>query len=288
MRIKLDKSEAISRFTHLEVSTRIDLTSTPQGAEIRGAMKTPLAWRNVMHSKVRSLIALCGISFAILLIFMQLGFYAAARSSATNVYEALDFDLLVLSPAIRFRRAHGAVPARSPRAAARRWTALNQSRPSGFGMGEWRNVDSRERWNILTLGVEPAQRPFRDAAINEQLPAAQSSRHRAQRSRLAAAARSAAPGVISEVQNHRVQVVGRYAIGAGFVAGATMVTGRDTFTRDLSRSVAGSDQPWLGQARTRRLRRSRRGGMKKRLAPVATVADAAKSSRAASSISGSR
>jgi hypothetical protein len=35
-------------------------------------MKTPLAWRNVSHNRVRSLIALCGISFAILLIFMQL------------------------------------------------------------------------------------------------------------------------------------------------------------------------------------------------------------------------
>ena len=31
VRIKVDKSDAISRFTHLEVSTRIDLTSTPQG-----------------------------------------------------------------------------------------------------------------------------------------------------------------------------------------------------------------------------------------------------------------
>jgi putative ABC transport system permease protein len=58
-------------------------------------MKTPLAWRNVSHNRVRSLIALCGISFAILLIFMQLGFYSAASRSATSVYDALDFAVIV-------------------------------------------------------------------------------------------------------------------------------------------------------------------------------------------------
>src|SRR5207247_9875413 len=70
---------------------------TPSQNKVRHAMKTPLAWRNVLQTKVRSLIALCGISFAILLIFMQLGFYGAASHSATQVYDALDFDLLVLS-----------------------------------------------------------------------------------------------------------------------------------------------------------------------------------------------
>ena len=61
-------------------------------------MKTPLAWRNVWQNKARSLVALCGISFAILLIFMQLGFYAASGRTATLVFDALDFDVLVRSP----------------------------------------------------------------------------------------------------------------------------------------------------------------------------------------------
>ena len=233
-------------------------------------MKTPLAWRNVMHSKVRSFIALCGISFAILLIFMQLGFHAAARSSATQVYEALDFDLLVLSPDYVFVARTGSFP-RDRLEQLRAMDFVESVAPVWIRMGEWRNVDSRERWNILTLGVEPAEGTFRDAAINEQLPALKVTDtvftdlvSRPQHGSLS-------PGVISEVQNHRVQVVGRYVIGAGFVAGATMITGRDTFTRIFPEESP--DRISLGLVRLKPgvSTEIAAAELKKRLAPVATV-----------------
>jgi len=130
-------------------------------------MKTPLAWRNVSHRKIRSLIALSGISFAILLIFMQLGFYASARSSATTVYDALDFDILVLSP----QYVYVARPADFPRLRleqARAIQGVESLVPVWIALGEWRSPETRERWNILTIGVEPAQRPFRDPAVNDR------------------------------------------------------------------------------------------------------------------------
>ena len=193
-------------------------------------MKTPLAWRNVVQSKVRSLIALCGISFAILLIFMQLGFYAAVRTSATCVHEALDFDLLLLSPHYTFVARPGTFP-RDRLEQVRALEAVERVEPVWIRLGEWRNPASRERWNILTLGVEPALPIFRSPEINEQLPALKvidtALTDRASQPEHG----SLATGVISEVQNHRVRVAGRYTIGAGFVAGATMVTGRETFMR---------------------------------------------------------
>ncbi|MFL6536948.1 MAG: ABC transporter permease DevC [Chthoniobacterales bacterium] len=192
-------------------------------------MKTPLAWRNVTQAKVRSLIALCGISFAILLIFMQLGFYGAAGTTATNVYEALDFDLLLISPQYVFVARAAEFP-RNRLEQVRGIDGVESVAPVWSAMGEWRNIESRERWNIFTLGVEPAERSFRNAAANE-LPLLKVTdtvltdlASRPQHGPLGT-------GVTSEVQNHRVHVVGRYAIGAGFLAGATMITGRDTFMR---------------------------------------------------------
>lgn len=191
-------------------------------------MKTPLAWRNVAHGKARSFIALCGISFAILLIFMQLGFYAAAGNSATNVYDALDFDVLLLSPQYVFVARASQFP-RSRLEQVRAVEGVESATPVWIGLGEWRSLESRERWNILTLGVEPAQRPFRDKAVNDQLPllkvrdtALSDSLSRPEHGPLET-------GVVSEVQHHRVRIAGRYAIGAGFVAGATLITGRETF-----------------------------------------------------------
>jgi putative ABC transport system permease protein len=191
-------------------------------------MKTPLAWRNVSHKKGRSLIALCGISFAILLIFMQLGFYAAARSSATAVYNALDFDVLVLSPQYVFV-ARPADFSRPRLEQVRAIQGVESLLPVWMALGEWRNPETRERWNILTLGVEPAQRPFRDPAVNDRLSLL-TPRDTALIDLLSRPEQGhLAPGVISEVQHHRIRIVGRYAIGGSFVAGSTLITSRETF-----------------------------------------------------------
>src|SRR4029078_11475092 len=62
-------------------------------------MKTPLAWQNLVYNKVRTAVALAGVGFAVILIFMQLGFLGAVRKTATQIYDPLDFDLMLRSPA---------------------------------------------------------------------------------------------------------------------------------------------------------------------------------------------
>ena len=191
-------------------------------------MKTPLAWRNVAHGRIRSLVALGGISFVILLVFMQLGFYAAARNSATQLFDALDFDVLVLSRQYIFL----AQPAGFPRSLleqAEATTGVASTVPVWVELGDWRNAETGEPWNILVLGVEPGLRSFRDSAVNDQIAALKISdnilideRSRPQHGRLDV-------GVRSEIGGHRIRIVGRYRIGVGFVAGASAVASRETF-----------------------------------------------------------
>ena len=54
-------------------------------------MKTPLVLLNLLHQPVRSLVAVLGVAFAVLLVFMQLGFYGSAETAANTLYHALDF-----------------------------------------------------------------------------------------------------------------------------------------------------------------------------------------------------
>lgn len=60
-------------------------------------MKTPLVLLNLLHQPVRTVVAILGVAFAVLLIFMQLGFYGSAESAATTLYDSLDFDLVLIS-----------------------------------------------------------------------------------------------------------------------------------------------------------------------------------------------
>ena len=51
------------------------------------AHKTPLAWHNLWHQPVRSGVAVIGVTFAAVLMFMQLGFLEAVKASATVIYD---------------------------------------------------------------------------------------------------------------------------------------------------------------------------------------------------------
>lgn len=58
----------------------------------------PLAWLQLKRQPIRYLVAVTGIGFAALLMYMQLGFQSGLLNSATTFYEALDTDLILISP----------------------------------------------------------------------------------------------------------------------------------------------------------------------------------------------
>lgn len=193
-------------------------------------MKTPLAWRNVLHSRVRSFAALCGISFAIVLIFMQLGFYASAKKSATMLFSAMDFDLLLVSPEYLFVARTGDFPL-GRLEEMRAVSGVESVAPVWVGFGEWRNQETRLRWGILVMAVDPEQRAFQSPALVAQMPklripdnALFDTLSRPEFGQLSA-------GQASEIDHHRLRLVGNYTIGTGFVAGASVITSQDTLRR---------------------------------------------------------
>jgi|688.fasta_scaffold297589_2 putative ABC transport system permease protein len=60
-------------------------------------MKIPLGWLQLVQQKLRFVIAVAGIGFIVLLMFIQLGFQDALYSSATAVHQRLRGDLFLVS-----------------------------------------------------------------------------------------------------------------------------------------------------------------------------------------------
>ncbi|HBE72182.1 MAG TPA: DevC protein, partial [Planctomycetaceae bacterium] len=58
-------------------------------------MKTPIALLNLWQQGAKTLVSIGGVAFALLLVFMQLGFMGAVSHTATNVLNNLDFDIVV-------------------------------------------------------------------------------------------------------------------------------------------------------------------------------------------------
>lgn len=61
--------------------------------------KTPLAWKNLTHDWRRLAVALAGISFAVLLMFTQVGFQNALFDSQAKLIDDLQGDIFIVSKA---------------------------------------------------------------------------------------------------------------------------------------------------------------------------------------------
>ena len=60
-------------------------------------LKISLAWFQLKYKKLRLLVAIAGISFAVVLMFMQLGFQSALFDSAVRLHSSLRGDIFLLS-----------------------------------------------------------------------------------------------------------------------------------------------------------------------------------------------
>ena len=60
--------------------------------------RVSVAWLNLLHERTRLLVAIAGVSFAVLLIFMNLGFLGALTATTINFYEQFNAELFLSSP----------------------------------------------------------------------------------------------------------------------------------------------------------------------------------------------
>ena len=76
-----------------------NLLATPTAISTRrsGRRIPPLAWRNLVESKVRLAASVAGTAFAVTLMFMELGFRGALLDSMVAVVRSLDGDLFLIN-----------------------------------------------------------------------------------------------------------------------------------------------------------------------------------------------
>ncbi len=60
-------------------------------------LRTPLAWKNLTHDVRRLAVAVSGVAFAVILIFMELGFLNALLESTVQVIRRLEGEIVILS-----------------------------------------------------------------------------------------------------------------------------------------------------------------------------------------------
>jgi putative ABC transport system permease protein len=119
----------------------------------------PLSWLQLIEHKSRLAIAIAGIAFADLLIFVQLGFQDALYDSAIAPHQNLQADLVVINPHLQSLISIKSFQ-RDRLYQTLGFNGVKSVNSLYIGMGLWRNPTTRIDRAILIWGVDPSQTTF--------------------------------------------------------------------------------------------------------------------------------
>ncbi len=198
--------------------------------------RTPLGWLQLKHEKSRLLVALAGIAFADVLMFMQLGFQASLYDSNTRVSRAMQGDIVLISPKALNLQNLSTLP--------RRRLLQAQDVPGVEGASAlyvsnltWKNPQTRLNATVQVLGFAPDAPAFDLPEVNQQLDKLKLPDtvlfDRKARGKYAEAIAQLEQGktLTTEVDRRTLTLAGVFSLGASFGADANLLTSDQTFQR---------------------------------------------------------
>lgn len=217
--------------------------------------RTPLAVLNLLSQPVRTAVSVTGVTFALVLVFMQLGFLGAVGHTATIVLDRLEFDLLIRSPEYLHLYEAGLVD-QSALQLLRGHEQIDQVAPFYIMLQRWQSLgDDQLYQGIAVMGMRLDQPVFDVAEIQQQL----ASLTRSDSVLIDRATRAdfgPANGVRFGDQDigrrtilgqQRVQIVGHFRVGTGLATNGAVLLSEAAFDRVTPVDVR--DQASLGLVR---------------------------------------
>ena len=212
----------------------------------------PLAWLQLTYEKSRLLVAIAGITFAVVLMFLQLGFRDALFTSAIRLQSNLVGDLVIISP-----QSTNLVGMRNF-SQRRLYQALGMKEvesvnPIYLGLAAWKIQEdpAGQTRNILVLGANPDAKVFKIAGIAANIdrvktedvvlfdrasraefgPIVSECGSLALKTTFSDAAFACNNIVNREVANRKLVIGGLFELGASFAADGALVTSDTNFLR---------------------------------------------------------
>ena len=196
--------------------------------------RIPLSWLLLTRQPVRLLVALAGISFAGILMFMQLGFRDGLFDASVTAHRLFDADVVLISPRSASSVSMEAFPRR------RLVQTLADSDVEGvtpvhWGLMLWRNPETRRNRSILALGFNPDDPFFVDPSLAEKTDALKQKGRilfdQLSRPEFGPIADWYRDGrvVETEIAGNRVRVAGLVSLGTSFGADGNLLTSTETF-----------------------------------------------------------
>jgi putative ABC transport system permease protein len=199
-------------------------------------MNSPLGWLQLRHRPVRLLVALAGISFAVLLIMMQLGFRSALFESAVRFHERLNYDIALFSTSSVF------IVRPQPFSARRLYQTLGDESVESVSAvhifpGVWKNPWNNDRRSINIIGFDPDDDLLDAPGFSEARPLMS---HQdvvmfdaASRPEFGPVASefSTDTKLYTEINDRKIRIAGLFTMGTSFGIDGSVITSTDNWLR---------------------------------------------------------
>ena len=206
--------------------------------------KLPTAWLQLRHQKVRLIVALSGVIFAVVIIFMQLGIRDALFDSAVRLHEVLQGDCFLISTRSTSLTAMESFPKRRL-SQSLAFKDVDFISPIYLGFAQWKNPKTRNYWrNIFIIGFDIRHQIFDLPGLKENLD----------RLKIPDVilfdrdSRSEFGPIVSEFEkqgilttevgnngsNRRIKVAGLFQLGTSFGSDGNLITSHLNFLRIVS------------------------------------------------------
>jgi putative ABC transport system permease protein len=199
-------------------------------------MRIPLAWLQLSRERMRLFVALAGIGFADILMFMQLGFRDALFESAVVLHKNLQGDIFLISPQSTSTIAMKSFPTRRLYQTLG-FEGVKSISPVYLDFALWKNPQTRGTRSILVLGFNPADSVLTLPGVTDNLGTLKIADvvlfDDTSRPEFGPVAQefNAGKDVTTEVGGRRIRVGGIFSLGASFGADGNIVTSDLNFLR---------------------------------------------------------
>ncbi|MCL1469111.1 ABC transporter permease DevC [Argonema antarcticum] len=207
--------------------------------------RTPLGWLQLSRHRSRLLVALSGIAFADVLMFMQLGFQNALYDSNTRLNRAILADIVLMSPQARNSQSLSTFSRRRLYQASD-IQGVKSADAMYINTVSWKNPQTRKKTIVQVIAFNTEQPaldiPEVNAQLNKiQLPDTFLFDKGARGDYQQVFDKIEAGGeVTTEIDKRTISISGLFQLGASFGADGTIISSDENFLRLFPKRQAGS------------------------------------------------
>ena len=205
-------------------------------------LNIPLAWLQLARQKIRFLVALAGIAFVAVLMFMQIGFQAALYDSATQLHKNLEGDLFLISAQYKSLTSNQSFP-RSRLYQVLGFDNVESVSPLYVQFAKFKNPNNGLKFPLYVLGFDPVKSIFKFPHIDEKLDLIRIPNivlfDRDSRPEFGAIAKDFEQGKVIKVEifsytglvGYKVKIGGLFRLGPSFGVDGNLIVSSSTFLR---------------------------------------------------------